>query len=72
MALEGCGFAGLQWCAHGESDDPALRDLERHERYDDTRDIPHVLIVEAERGAPHPTAAEALRRLIREGLGRYL
>ncbi len=41
------GFAEVEFGERGESDHPELRDLERHEVYPDTPELPHVLVVEA-------------------------
>jgi len=53
-ALRDAGFADVRGCAYGESDDPSLRDLERHEKSLDTPELPHVIVVEA-RGVATPT-----------------
>ncbi len=45
-ALRDAGFAGVRECRYGESDDPVLRDLERHEKSLDSGELPHVIIVE--------------------------
>ena len=67
LALRGTGFRDLSWHRYGDSDSEAFRDLERHETYDDSEDLPHVLIVEALRGTPDPEVLEALRgRIERE------
>jgi len=50
QALEACGFTEIQWVSYGWSEDPALRDLERHETYPDLPGCPHILIAEAEKG----------------------
>jgi predicted SAM-dependent methyltransferase len=46
-ALRSAGFANTVFRTYGESDRPELRGLERHETWEDTPDLPHVLIVEA-------------------------
>ncbi len=46
-ALRSAGFASTMFRTYGESDRPELRGLERHETWEDTPDLPHVLIVEA-------------------------
>ncbi len=57
-ALLGAGFAEVTRCVYGESADPELRCLERHERYQDTEHLPHLLIVEARgRGTVAPGAS---------------
>lgn len=57
-ALTVCGFTGVRWCVYGESELPVFRGIERHETYADLPGLPHVLIVEARKGAPR---AELLR-----------
>ena len=52
-ALHDAGFAEVQECRYGESADPVLRDLERHEKSLDAPELPHVVIVEA-RGGQEP------------------
>jgi predicted SAM-dependent methyltransferase len=61
-ALAAAGFDRVAWCRYGESDRPALRGLEGHETYDDSDQLAHVLIAEAERGAPRPNELADLRR----------
>ena len=53
-ALAACGFAGIRWCAYGESELPYFRGIERHETYGDAPELPHVIIVEACKGEPQP------------------
>ena len=48
-ALEACGFRDLAWCRYGESARAVFRGLEHHDTYEDRPDLPHVLIVEAEK-----------------------
>ena len=68
-ALDAIGFSDLRWYRHGESDDATFQGLERHETYDDSDDLRHVLIVEARRGVPKPDDLAALQeRLQREFL----
>jgi predicted SAM-dependent methyltransferase len=71
-ALEACGFTGIEWPAYGESRHELFRGIERHEPYADLPDLPHVLIVEAEKGPPAPAALDSLRRLIRSELLDHL
>lgn len=54
--LEGCGFSSLTFHRYGESDDPALRGMERHADYGEEDGWPSVWIVEA---VPNPTAARS-------------
>ncbi|HVR28315.1 MAG TPA: hypothetical protein VMS86_02180 [Thermoanaerobaculia bacterium] len=63
-ALEACGFRDLRWCRYGESERPVFRGIERHDTYQDRPDLPHVLIVEAEKGEPLPATLAELRDLL--------
>jgi predicted SAM-dependent methyltransferase len=65
-AVAACGFPDPRFERYGESPDPALRGLEQHERYPDSPDVPHVLVVEAERGEPAPRRLEAFLAFARE------
>lgn len=71
-ALEAAGFVDLVWPEYGESDDPELRGLERHETWPDTEEHDHVLVVEATRGAPRPELLAQLRRTVGAELGSML
>ena len=71
-ALEACGFTGLEWPAYGESRFELFRGIERHEPYPDRSDLPHVLIVEAEKGPPAPAALGSLRRFVQTELLDHL
>ena len=55
-SLESCGFEELEWCRYRESRYEIFRGIERHETYEDSPDLPHVLIVEAARGPARPRA----------------
>ncbi len=46
-ALRASGFATVIFHRYGESDVEALRGLERHRTWEDTPDLPHVIIAEA-------------------------
>ena len=65
-AVAACGFAEIRFERYGESADPALRGLEQHERYPDSPDLPHVLVVEAERGEATPKRHGAFLAFARE------
>lgn len=67
-ALEACGFTDLAWCRYGESTHEIFRGLERHETYGDSPAMPHVLIVEAAKGAPRPEKLAALSDLLNREL----
>jgi hypothetical protein len=70
--LEGCGFTTLTFHRYGESADPALRGMERHDGYEEVDGWPSVWIVEA---APDPTTTSEPRDLALEvdlGFDRYV
>lgn len=53
--LASAGFGRVVFCRYGESGTPGLSGLERHETWQDSPELPHVLIVEASgRVAPAP------------------
>ncbi len=64
-ALYAAGFSDLRWCDWGRSDLVEFDGLERHERYPDTRDIPHVLVVEACKGSPDRERRDAFMAVLR-------
>ena len=68
QALAACGFDQLTWCRWGESQRPIYRGIERHETYPDSAELPHVLIVEAVRGAERPAALAEFRALLEREL----
>jgi len=69
-ALAACGFEDVRFCRYGESSQPELAGLERHETYGDSDQYPHVVIAEARKGVAAPAALAALRReMQREFLG---
>jgi predicted SAM-dependent methyltransferase len=45
--VRAAGFEHVRFFRYGESDDPVLASLERHETLPDAPDLPHVIIVEA-------------------------
>jgi predicted SAM-dependent methyltransferase len=47
QGLRRAGFAVVEWSEYGQSDHLELAGLERHERYDDSPGLRHVLIAEA-------------------------
>ncbi|HEX5760157.1 MAG TPA: hypothetical protein VF121_13280 [Thermoanaerobaculia bacterium] len=63
-AFAACGFAAPRWCRWGESELPVFRGIERHETYEDSAELPHVLIAEARKGEPQPARLAALRELL--------
>jgi len=68
-ALRAAGFANAVFCRYGESDVPDLRGLERHETWEDSPELPHVLVVEASGAAPRVPLPAAPLREFREALG---
>jgi len=71
-ALEACGFADLRWCAYGESELPVFANVERHETYEDSASLPHVLIVEAQKADAQPERLARLNATIAEQLLAHL
>jgi len=67
-ALRSAGFARVSSHRYGESMRPELSGLERHETWEDTPDLPHVLIVEAEGEAEAVPIPEELLKEFREAL----
>lgn len=67
-ALAAAGFVDLRWHAWGESDDPVLCGIERHEPYPDRPEVPHALIVEAAPGEERPAELAAFRELLEREL----
>jgi polyisoprenoid-binding protein YceI len=65
-ALAAAGFTDLRWCRRGDSEWETFRGLERHEPYDDSPELPHVLIVEARKGPPQTGRLADFRRLLRD------
>ena len=58
-SLQAAGFAEIIACRYGESADPNLRGLERHEVSADSAALPHVIVVEARGVRPASDAAIA-------------
>jgi predicted SAM-dependent methyltransferase len=60
-SLRASGFEIVRFQSYGESAEPTLRGLERHETWEDTPDLPHVLIAEASGVArPEPLPEQAV------------
>jgi hypothetical protein len=70
-ALGSAGFARIVSCRYGESATADLSGLERHETWDDTPDLPHVLIAEASGRGESEGIPEALLKEFREALGSH-
>lgn len=66
-ALAACGFEAVRWCRRGESELPVFQDLERHDTYGDSEEMPHILIVEARKGEPRPDRLRELRAAVQAG-----
>jgi predicted SAM-dependent methyltransferase len=66
MLLREAGFATVERFGYGQSNDPVLANLERHEQYPDSPELPHILIVEgsgrALPQAPHKAIMDEYRR----------
>jgi predicted SAM-dependent methyltransferase len=46
-ALKSCGYATVRFQRYGQSDVPEFSGIEKHETWQDTAEMPHVLIAEA-------------------------
>ena len=68
-ALAAAGFATVARREYGRSDRAELAGLERHETWEDTPDLPHVLIVEASGAAAPRPFADQLIKDFREAIG---
>ena len=67
--LAAAGFARADRCSYGRSERPELAGLERHETWEDTPDLPHVLVVEAWGAAAPRPLPEPLMKDFREAIG---
>ena len=67
-ALRAAGFASVSFRSYGESEVPELRGLERHETWNDTPELPHVLVVEATGNARPESLPAGLLQELREAL----
>lgn len=67
-ALQSAGFERIVSCRYGESALAELAGLERHETWEDTPDLPHVLIMEASGVAAADAIPEELLRELREAM----
>jgi predicted SAM-dependent methyltransferase len=63
------GFASTAFRTYGESERPELAGLERHQTWEDTAELPHVLIIEASGSARGEGLDEKELRDFREALG---
>jgi predicted SAM-dependent methyltransferase len=71
-ALTACGYRDLVWCRHGDSELPEFQGLEQHETYNDTPEVPHVLVVEAIKGEASPEALATFRRRLQANFLDYM
>lgn len=67
-AFRAAGFASIRFHAYGQSEIPELRGLERHQTWQDTPELPHVIIGEASGHAPGQPIPEKLLREYREAI----
>jgi predicted SAM-dependent methyltransferase len=68
-ALRAAGFSNTVLHRYGESAVPELSGLERHETWEDTPELPHVLIAEASGIGEPERIPEQLLREFREAIG---
>jgi predicted SAM-dependent methyltransferase len=68
-ALKTAGFAAVTFRNYGQSDTTELSGLERHETWEDTVDLPHVLIAEASGLGKSGGIPETLLQEHREAIG---
>jgi predicted SAM-dependent methyltransferase len=60
--LKASGFASVLFHRYGQSDIPELEGIERHQTWEDTPELPHVLVAEASgEAAARPLPEQALR-----------
>jgi predicted SAM-dependent methyltransferase len=67
-ALKAAGFATVVFRRYGESGVPEFDGIERHETWQDTPDLPHVLIAEASGKAREEPLPETMLREFREAI----
>jgi predicted SAM-dependent methyltransferase len=63
--LLACGYREIRWCRYGESDLAVFRGIEHHRTYEDAPDLPHVLVVEAQKGPAQKKRLTELRSVLR-------
>lgn len=71
-ALQAVGYEDLTWCRYGESDLDVFRGIERHETWEDEETLPHVLIVEARKGASRKKELKQLRAWLQAEFLRHV
>lgn len=67
--LQSSGFESVRFQTYGESDVAFLKGLERHETWEDTETVPHVLIAEASGEAAATPLPEKMIREFAEAVG---
>ena len=70
--LEGLGFAAVSFHDYGRSDDPNLRNIERHGGWHVAHGYPSTWIVEAVRGDTPPTLPTSLAEEMEQQFIRYV
>lgn len=66
MCLRSVGFETIRWCGYGASVLPVFENVEGHEQYADSMDLPHVLIAEARRGLRREEDIRRIRAFVRD------
>ncbi|HYR46411.1 MAG TPA: hypothetical protein VER78_05345 [Thermoanaerobaculia bacterium] len=66
--LKACGFAAAVFCRYGQSEVAGLRGIERHRTWEDTPEMPHVLIVEASGSSPERPLPDRVLEEFREAI----
>jgi predicted SAM-dependent methyltransferase len=67
-ALKSCGYASVRFQRYGQSDVPELAGIEKHETWQDTPEMPHVLIAEASGEGPEEPLPPAMIKEFREAV----
>ena len=70
--LRSIGFSEITEHEYGESEIPRLRNLERHERYGATPELPDVLIVEATKRDDGKRSHPARDKILQKAQGEFL
>jgi predicted SAM-dependent methyltransferase len=66
--LKAAGFATIRFHAYGQSEIPELVGIERHETWQDTPEMPHVLIAETSGQAPGEPLPDQMLKEFREAV----
>jgi predicted SAM-dependent methyltransferase len=67
-ALKSCGFSSVLFRQYGQSDVPELAGIEKHETWQDTPEMPHVLVAEASGEGPEEPLPPAMIKEFREAI----